>query len=83
MNNNLFENIAYREVDSNDFGNNKRIIKSSEVKINGYAKIEMHEEGHDGMKIILKKDEYDNIKQIKFVCSCGETKSIFLDFSEE
>ena len=80
---NDFENIVYREVNLKGFDSTRKILKSSEVDVTGHVKIEIEEEGHEGVKVILKKDEFDNIKQIKFVCSCGDTKSIYLDYSDE
>jgi hypothetical protein len=79
---NAFENYIFTEIDYNGniLGN---IIKSPNVNILGKAIISVEEESHDGVKIILKKDDKENIKEIKFVCSCGETKSVILDYSEE
>lgn len=73
-----FREISYRDVDAD--GN---VIKSDKAKIIGMAKITVEEDSHGGVKLILKKDANDNIKEIKFVCSCGETKSVILDYNEE
>ena len=59
-----------------------KIIKKNEAKISGKTKVSVEEESFDGVKIILKKDDLDNLKEIKFICSCGQTKSIMLDYSE-
>ena len=59
-----------------------KIIKAKEVQISGKTKVSVEEESFDGVKIILKKDDMDNLKEIKFICSCGQTKSIMLDYSE-
>ncbi len=77
-----FENYVFTEIDLQGM-NSKNIIKSKDVNILGKAVISIEEEGHEGVKIILKKDDKENIKEIKFVCSCGETKSVILDYSEE
>lgn len=74
----LFEEISHRHLDRS--GN---VIKSKFVKIAGLTRISVEEESADGVKIILRKDEHENIKEIKFVCTCGETKSIILDYSDE
>lgn len=74
----IFKEISYRISDRK--GN---LIKAKDAKIVGTAKISVEEESHDGVKVILKKDGNDNIKEIKFVCSCGETKSVLLDYSDE
>lgn len=58
------------------------VIKAEEARINGKTQISVEEESFDGIKIILKKDDNDNLKEIKFVCSCGQTKSVLLDYSE-
>lgn len=78
---NNFEQSLY-----NDFGEKKAagntVIKASQLDVIGKTKIDVEQDRHGGVKVILKKDEHDAIKEIKFVCSCGETKSIALDYSE-
>lgn len=78
FNESVFKEISYR----NDIVSGN-LISADEVEIIGTSKISFEEESHEGIKIILNKDENDNIKEIKFVCSCGETKSVLLDYSEE
>ncbi len=75
-----FEESLYKEIEF--VRNHKGVIKAPQAKIIGKSKISVEEEGHNGAKIILKKDENDTIKEIKFICSCGKTKSIVLDYSE-
>lgn len=58
------------------------VVKSSDVKIIGNTKLSVDEDSHDGVSIFLKKDVNDDINEIKFICSCGKTKSIILDYSE-
>jgi len=79
---NNFDDATFKEI---SFGNkgSGNIIKSEDVEIIGATKITVEEESHEGVKIVLNKDENDNIKEIKFVCSCGETKSVILDYSDE
>jgi len=60
----------------------KNILKSSEIKITGSAKLSMDEGSHDDVNIFIKKDANDNISEIKFICSCGKTKAIILDYSD-
>ncbi len=78
-----FEDMSYKEISYRDVPKSGSVIKSSDVSIIGIAKISIEEDSSDGVKIILKKDEHDNIKEIKFVCSCGETKSLMLDYAAE
>ncbi len=73
----VFKDISYRNISGN--GN---VIKAKDAVIKGFAKIAIEEDSHGGVKIVLKKDDQDNIKEIKFICSCGETKSVILDYSE-
>ena len=75
-----FVESLYKEIELHK--NHKGVLKSSEVKILGKSKISVEEESHNGAKIVVKKDENDTIKEIKFICSCGKTKSIVLDYSE-
>ncbi|MFZ0453362.1 MAG: hypothetical protein WCE54_19355 [Ignavibacteriaceae bacterium] len=75
-----FEDSIYNEI---EFVRTKKgVIKATQVKITGKSKISVEEEGHNGAKVVVKKDENDTIKEIKFICSCGKTKSIVLDYSE-
>jgi hypothetical protein len=77
-----FEESVYREIDYKQSDIKGNIIKGEKVNIAGSAKITVEEESADGVKVVLKKDENNVIKEIKFVCSCGQTKSIILDYSE-
>lgn len=58
------------------------VLKSSDIKIIGDVKISVDEDSEDSVNVFLKKDANDNIQEIKFICSCGRTKSIILDYSE-
>ncbi len=78
-----FNEEIYREISLPNTSKNGNIIRSEEVEIIGTSKISIEEESHEGVRIVLNKDADDNIKEIKFVCSCGETKSVILDYSEE
>lgn len=72
----VFSEISYVPKSS---GN---LIKGNEANITGNVKVAVEEDSHDGVKIIVKKDKNENIKEIKFVCTCGQTKSILLDYTE-
>jgi hypothetical protein len=78
----LFEEPLFREFifkeDSSDMG----VIKSYKTEITGKTKVSVEEESYEGVKIVLKKDEGDSVKEIKFICSCGQSKTIILDYSE-
>jgi len=58
------------------------VIKASEVQFVGNTKLSVEENSEDDVTIFLKKDANDNIHEIKFVCACGRTKSIILDYSD-
>ncbi len=77
-----FKDPVFREMDYDNKLSSGNVIKKDNFEITGRAKISIEEESHEGVKFILKKDEFDNIKEIKFVCSCGQTKSIILDYSD-
>ncbi len=76
-----FDEPLFREYSllPNQKGN---FIKATKAELVGTTKVTIEEESHDGVKVILKKDANDSIKEIKFVCSCGQTKSIILDYSD-
>ncbi len=78
----VFEEPLFNEFDFPKTNGNGHLIKKSNAEFVGKTKVSVEEENHEGVKIILKKDSNDSIKEIKFVCSCGQTKSIILDYSE-
>ncbi|MFA7288880.1 MAG: hypothetical protein WC055_08360 [Melioribacteraceae bacterium] len=79
---NKFEDNLYKDVFSKNSEKSGNLIKSTDIALKGFTKITLEHEDFDDVKIYLKKDANDNVKEIKFVCSCGMTKSIILDYSE-
>jgi hypothetical protein len=79
---NNFEEPLFREFTFPVNNKSSKFIKASMAEMIGKTKVTIEEGSHDGVKVILKKDSNDSIKEIKFVCSCGQTKSIILDYSE-
>ncbi len=77
---NKFESILMKDVFTKHQLHTGNLIKASDVEIKGYTKITVEEDEFEGVKIYLKKDANDVVKEIKFVCSCGQTKSIILDY---
>ena len=77
-----FENLTFREFIAELSGKNKNVIKADKCNIIGKTKIDVDEDAFGGIKIVMKKDDSDNVKEIKFVCSCGQTKSVTLDYEE-
>jgi hypothetical protein len=75
-----FKESTYREI-GQSLGSGS-IIKKDDAKIIGKTKISVDEDGDDGIKVIIKKDANNNIQEIKFVCTCGQTKTILLDYNE-
>ena len=81
-NSNNFEDASLRDVFVNNKSKTGNLLKADEVNIKGSLKISCEDDEIDGIRILLKKDVNDSIKEIKFVCSCGQTKTIILDYSE-
>lgn len=77
-----FSENTYSEALRINKSSTGNVIKQSDVNLTGSTKIEFHDEYDDGVKIFIKKNGNDQLQEIKFVCSCGETKSIKLDYSE-
>lgn len=77
-----FEEISFRDISVDNVNRRSNVIKAEDTKIKGKVRVGIEEEVGSGVKVILKKDENDAIKEIKFICSCGQTKSILLDYSE-
>ena len=78
-----FNEEIYKEISNSRKSSDGNVIQADQVEIIGTSKITIEEESHEGVRIVLNKDSNDNIKEIKFVCSCGETKSVLLDYNEE
>lgn len=78
----LFSENTYKEVLNANKLTSGNVIKKNNINCIGNTKIEFHDEQEDGVQVLLKKDENEQVKEIKFVCSCGETKTISLDYNE-
>ncbi len=78
-----FEDYSFREINYREGKTKGNLVKAKDVKEGSIVKIEIEEEVKDGVKVLLKKDENENVKEIKFICSCGETKTIVFDYSNE
>lgn len=76
------QEMLFEIINSNGLKSGKNVIKSEELHLEGKTKISFEEDDIDGIKIILNKDENNNVREIKFICSCGQTKSIILDYGE-
>lgn len=74
------QEMLFEVIKSNGLKNGKNVIKSEELQLEGKTKISFEEDDIDGIKIVLNKDENNNVREIKFICSCGQTKSIILDY---
>ncbi len=81
--NNIIEESVFNSVICKTGKQKSGLIKKEDVQVTGSSKISFEEDPSDGVKIILTKDAENNIKEIKFICSCGQTKSITLDYSEQ
>ena len=77
-----FEDALFKDVFTKNKMQTGNLIKASDFEITGTVKIACEDDDLDGVRILLKKDGNDSIKEIKFVCSCGQTKSIIMDYSE-
>lgn len=79
---NNFEDIIYKDVFAKNKMRTGNLIKSTDVEITGLSKISFQDDEIDGVRFLLKKDSNDNLKEIKFICSCGQTKTVILDYTE-
>ena len=78
-----FKEPIFRELGKEASLHSGNVIKSGKVSLSGKTKITIEEESHEGVKFVLKRDANDEIREIKFICSCGQTKSLILDYTEE
>jgi hypothetical protein len=76
------DEMKFEILHSNRSSSRKNVLKSEQVKVVGKVQVTFEEDEIDNVKIILNKDENNNIREIKFVCSCGHTKSLILDYEE-
>jgi hypothetical protein len=58
------------------------IIKSTAVKNSGVAKIEIIDGDQVAPRIQIER-EGDKIKQIEFICTCGKSAHLDLEYDEE
>ncbi len=79
---NLIEDSVFNMITAKNVSGKTNLIKADQVEMHGNSKISFEEDSEDGVKIVLMKDNEGNIKEIKFICSCGQTKSLVLDYSE-
>ena len=77
-----FEDILFTEISHRNIHGSGSVIKADNVNCVGKSKVNIEQDSEDGIKVVLKKDDEENIREIKFICSCGETKSIILDYSD-
>lgn len=78
----LIEEAMFNSILCKNKTRKSSLIRAEDVEISGSSKIVFEEDHAEGIKIILTKDSENNIKEIKFICSCGQTKSLTLDYSE-
>lgn len=74
------DEMKFEILNSNSLSSKKKVIKGDQIKVLGKVQVSFEEDTLDNVKIILNKDENNNIREIKFVCSCGHTKSLILDY---
>jgi hypothetical protein len=74
------EEMKFEIFNTEGLSSKKRVIKGEQTKVVGKVMVSFEEDALDNVKIILNKDDNNNIREIKFVCSCGHTKSLILDY---
>ena len=79
---NQFEDALFKDIFTKNKEKTGNLLKASEIEICGISKISFEDDELEGVRVLLKKDANDSIKELKFVCSCGQTKTIILDYSE-
>lgn len=77
-----FHDSFFNLAATNSKVRSSNIIKANDVIMQGVSQISFEEDSADGIKVVLHKDKDGNLKEIKFICSCGQTKSLVLDYSE-
>jgi hypothetical protein len=76
------DEMKFEILNTNNLSSKKKIIKGDQIKVIGKVQVSFEEDALDNVKIILNKDENNNIREIKFICNCGHTKSLILDYED-
>lgn len=76
------QELSFQNINGNGKRISKSFLKAEEFVVEGNTKITFEEDDMDGIRIMLEKDDSDGVRGIKFMCSCGHTKSVILDYSE-
>jgi len=79
---NQFEDALFKDIFTKNKTKTGNLFKASEIEVTGFSKISFEDDELEGVRVLLKKDVNDSIKELKFVFSCGQTKTIILDYSE-
>jgi hypothetical protein len=58
------------------------IIKSGRVALNGTRQVEVPDIGGDSPRIILHR-EGEEVQRVEFVCKCGRTASLHIQYEGE
>jgi hypothetical protein len=73
---------AYENIRATSSHVRSSVIKSTVIKDAGVAKIEIID-GEKGSPAIQVQREGDKIKQIEFICPCGKSAHLDLEYDEE
>ena len=73
---------AYESVRTQSLRVSSTIIKSAAVKDSGVAQIEIIDGDQVAPRIQIQR-EGDTIKQIEFICTCGKSAHLDLEYDEE
>jgi len=76
------DEMKFEILNTNNLSSKKNVIKGDQIKVIGKVQVSFEEDALDNVKIILNKDENNNIREIKFICNCGHTKSLILDYED-
>ncbi len=76
------DEMKFEILNTNNLSSKKKVIKGDQIKVVGKVQVSFEEDSLDNVKIILNKDENNNIREIKFICNCGHTKSLILDYED-
>jgi hypothetical protein len=79
---NIFETPVFRKAFINAKSSSGKVIKKTTSELRGTTRIVIEEDDTDMIKLMVIKDETESVKEIKFTCSCGCSKSILLDYTE-
>ncbi len=74
--------LSYDNVKSKSVRHRSNLIKSASILERGAAKIEYMDGEHTEPSIVVHRQD-EKVARIEFICSCGKTSTISLEYEDQ